>query len=269
MHCGDVEFHTFEHVSQLFGLLFRRREDDCFGILGLGKHLAHDAQFLTLIADVSRLRNRFVRFRNSDCNLGGIVQNRACQLADLRRERSREHNRLTLLGQIRDDLHNVVAETHIEHTVGLVQNEALDVRQIDAAIGQVGDQSSGCCDHHVGTHQHTAFLHLPALAVATAIDNGGRYGQKVRKALKLHIDLLCQLACRHDDQRLYDVIGVALDRESIEQRKGVGGSLARTRLCATNYISSRKYDGNGVLLNRRHLDEVHRVQTIKYFGFKL
>ena len=268
MHCRHVEFHTFQYVRQLFGFQFRRREDNGFRIFGLSKHLAYDAQLLALVADVCRLRNRLVGFRNGNRNLSRVVQNRTCQLADLRRERCREHNRLALFGQIRNDLHNVVAETHIEHTVGLVKDQTLDVRQIDTAICQMGDQATRSCNHHIGAHQHTAFLHLPALAVATAIDDGSRYGQEVRKTLKLHIDLLRQLARGYDDERLDHIVGVALDRQAVEQGEGIGGSFARTRLCATNYITSREYHRYGMLLNGRHLDEVHCVQTIEHFGFK-
>ena len=78
-----------------------------------------------------------------------------------------------------------------------------------------------------GAHQHAAFLHVPALAVAAAVDHRGRYGQVVRKALELLVDLHRQLARGHDDDRFDHVVFVAFEQQAVEQRQRVGRRLAR------------------------------------------
>ncbi len=265
VHGGDVELHALERVGQLLDLELRRREDDGLRIGRLGEKFADDAQLLALVADVGRLVDGLVGFGDGDVDLGGVAQDGLGQLADLGRQRGREHDGLPLLGHVGDDLHDVVAETHVEHAVGLVEDHALDVRKIDAAVLQVGNHAPGGGDDHVGTQQHAALLHVPALAVAAAVDDGGRNGQIIGKTLELLVDLLGQLARGHDDDRLDDVVGVALDEQAVQERQGVGRGLARAGLGAADDVAPGENDRNGVLLHGGHLAEIHIVETVEDF----
>ena len=255
-------------MRQLLGLDLRGGEDYSFCAGRLREHLAHDAELLALVTYVSALPYRLVGFRHGDAHLGRIVQDRSGQFAYLRRQRGREHYRLTLAGQVGNDLHYVVAESHIEHPVRLVENEALHMRQVHPAVGQVRNESSGGGYDHIGAHQHTALLNLPTLAVASAVDHRGRYGKKVRKALELHIDLLGQLARRHYDKRLDHIVGIALYRQAVQQRQSVGRRLARAGLRAADNVAAGKYDRDCMFLNRRHIHEVHRIESFEYFRFE-
>ena len=143
-------------------------EDDRLRIGRLGEHLADDAQLLVLVADIGRLVDRLVGFRNGDVHLGGIAQDRPGHLTYLRGQRRREHDRLPILGHIGDDLHDVLAETHVEHTVGLVEDQALDVRKVDAAVLDVRDHAPGVAITTSNPSAYRASAH-PALAVATAV----------------------------------------------------------------------------------------------------
>ena len=265
VHGRNVESHALERMGQLLDLEFRRREDDRLRVGRLGEQLADDAQFLTLVADVGRLVDGFVGFRNGDVDLGGIAQNGLGQFADLRGQRRRKHDRLPFGGHVGDDLHNVVRETHVEHAVGLVENQVFDVRKIDAAVLQVGDHAARSGDHHVGAVQHAVFLDVPALAVATAVDHRRREGRIIGEALELLVDLLRQLARRHDDQRFHHIVGVALDEQFVQQRQRIGRGLSRTGLGAADNVAALQNHRNRVLLHGSHLVEIHILKTVEDF----
>ena len=265
VHGGHVEIHALERAGQLLDLELRRREDDRLRIGRFGEQLADDAQLLILVTDVGRLVDRLVGFRYGDVDLGRIVQDGLGQLADLGRQRRREHDRLPLAGHVRDDLHDVVAETHVQHAVGLVENEIFHARKVDAAVLQMGDQASRRGDHHVRAHQHAALLHVPALAVAAAVDHRRRDGQVVGKALELLVDLHGQLARGHDDDRFDLVVVVALQQQPVQQRQRVGRRLARAGLGAADDVAPLEDDRNGVLLHGGHLLEIHIVKSVEKF----
>ena len=52
------------------------------------------------------------------------------RMADLGRHRSRKHNRLARTRQLLVYLHDVIEETHVQHAVGLIQNEVGDVGEV-------------------------------------------------------------------------------------------------------------------------------------------
>src|SRR5690606_29965525 len=68
---------------------------------------------------------------------------------DLIRQGRREEEGLTLLRDVLEDLVDLRAEAHIEHPIGLVEDEHLDFREIDIAALQVVDQSARRGDEDV------------------------------------------------------------------------------------------------------------------------
>lgn len=89
VHRGHLELHALERMGQLLDLHLRRRKDDRLRIGRLGEQFADDPQLLALVADVGRLVDRLVGFRDGDVHLGRISQNGLRQLADLRGQRCR------------------------------------------------------------------------------------------------------------------------------------------------------------------------------------
>jgi hypothetical protein len=63
---------------------------------------------------------------------------------NLRRERSTEHHRDTLSGQELEDFTDLRLETHIQHTIGFVQDEVFDVGELDLILPQEVSQATGC-----------------------------------------------------------------------------------------------------------------------------
>ena len=152
VHGGHTVVHPFERCRKLFHLHLRGGEDDdAFGRF-LGEKLLQERHFMRLVADVGRLHDRFRRTRYCDLDLLRILQNVVRQRADLGRHGGREHHNLTLLGQVFIDLHNVVMEAHIEHAIGLVEDEEGGAREVYAAHVQVADQAAGRGDNDVGAH---------------------------------------------------------------------------------------------------------------------
>ena len=143
------------------------------------------------------------------------------------------------------------------------------MREVDAAVLDVGDHAARSGDHHVGAAQHAVLLDVPPLAVAAAVDHRGGNGGVVGEALELLVDLLRQLARGHDDDRLDDVVGVALDEQAVQERQGVGRGLARAGLGASDDVAPFEDHRNGVFLYGSHLPEIHIVESVEDLLLKL
>jgi hypothetical protein len=64
------------------------------------------------------------------------------QLLDLVREGGREEQGLLLGGQQREDLLDVADEAHVEHAVGLVQHQDLELAEVEVALALVVQQAA-------------------------------------------------------------------------------------------------------------------------------
>ena len=57
---------------------------------------------------------------------------------------------------------DVADEAHVEHAVGLVEDEDLDPRQVDGALAEVVEQAAGRRDEDLGTGAQRADLRVEA-----------------------------------------------------------------------------------------------------------
>ena len=73
------------------------------------------------------------------------------QLLDLTREGGREEDGLALLGGGVEDLLDVVAEAHVEHPVGLVEDRHLELVELEGSPLQVIDNATGGSDDDLDT----------------------------------------------------------------------------------------------------------------------
>ena len=118
------------------------------------QHLLPVVGLRSRCASSSRLRSRVDRVLHLRDELGRRVAPRdldrrpaSCmkalgELADLVRERRREQQVLPLRRQQREDLADVVDEAHVEHAVGLVEHEDLDLAQVDGLLLHVVEQAA-------------------------------------------------------------------------------------------------------------------------------
>ena len=86
------------------------------------------------------------------------------------REGGAEEQVLAAVREQREDLADVADEAHVEHPVGLVEDEDLDPAQVDGALAGVVEQASGRGDHDLDATAQRADL----AAEADAAVDGGR-----------------------------------------------------------------------------------------------
>ena len=117
--------------------------------------MVDDLKFLRVVADIGSLPDLLSRLRDGYLYFYGVVEQCDGQLADLRRHGGREHDALTVLGELLHDLHDVFDEAHIEHTVRLVKYEEGTTGQVQIAHLQMTEQSARSGDEYVSTQPHS------------------------------------------------------------------------------------------------------------------
>ena len=86
----------------------------------------------------------------------GSLQDAVGEAPDLGGEGRAEEQVLTLGREQREDLADVVDEAHVEHPVGLVEDEDLDRAKVDGALADVVEQPAGRGDDDLGTAAQSA-----------------------------------------------------------------------------------------------------------------
>jgi hypothetical protein len=129
-----------------------------------------------------------------------VLHERAGELADFFREGGREHQVLALLRQQANDAADVVDEAHVQHAVGFVQHEDLDVTQVDGLLLHVIEQPARRGDDDV----HAVAQVLDLRVDVDAAEHGDR-AQRLVLAVGAHafLHLRRGLAGRHQDQAAY------------------------------------------------------------------
>ena len=94
------------------------------------------------------------------------------QAADLPREGGAEQEVLPPVRQQRQDRADVADEAHVEHAIGLVEDEDLDRAEIDGALAGVVEQPAGRGDHDLRAAAQRRHL----AGEADAAEDGGRAG---------------------------------------------------------------------------------------------
>ena len=109
------------------------------------------------------------RVARRDLDGGRMVQEAGRESPDLVREGRREEEVLALRRQEVENLADIADEAHVEHPVGLIEDEDLDLRQVDRALADVVEQAAGCGDDDGRTGAEGADLRIEA---DTAVDRG-------------------------------------------------------------------------------------------------
>ena len=176
------------------------------------------------------------------------------ELLDVAREGGGEKKGLAiLLGKIPNDPADVGEEAHVEHAVGLVENEELEARKIGAALVHEVHQASGGGDDQLHALAQGLFL---GTFPHPAVD--GRHAQ--RKMLGVGLDVVVnlddQLAGRRNDQGPGLAVAGPILSEALEDgqhREGKGRRLARPGLRDTGQVLALENKGDGFGLDGRWL----------------
>jgi hypothetical protein len=181
-----------------------------------------------------------------------VLHERARQLADLVGEGGGEQQVLPRLGQQPEDAADVMDEAHVEHAVGLVEDEDLDLAQVDGLLLDVVEQAAGRGDQHVDAAAQRVDLRADADAAEHQ-----RALQRKMLSIGAHIlfHLRRELAGRGDDERAHRVArrrmraGVAFLGQPLQQRQREAGGLAGAGLRGAQQVASRKNDRDGLRLD--------------------
>ena len=134
----------------------------------------------------------------SDLDDYGLVEHRVDRSLDGGRQRCREEQGLALLGECCDDASDAGPETHIQHAVGLVEHEDLDVFQVHVVVLHQVDQTAWR-----GYQEVAALLELANLAfeLGTAHDDDGLLVRVLAYGGDDLLDLGGELTRGRNDQR--------------------------------------------------------------------
>ncbi len=117
--------------------------------------------------------------------------------ADLIGEGGAEQEVLATRRQDLEHATDVADEAHVEHPVGLVEDEDLDVREVDGALADMVEQAPGGGDDHVRAVAQRADLRREADA---AVDGGGADAPVASVDADALLDLERELAGRGEDE---------------------------------------------------------------------
>ena len=194
----------------------------------------------------------------SDVHFGRPVEESVGELADRVREGGREEERLAPLRQQRKDPPDVVDEAHVEHPIGLVEDEDLDPREVDRVLAGVVEEATRRRDDDLGAGAEGARLRAEADAAVDGHRADRPAGAVDPDAL---LDLEGKLAGRDQHERAHGtarrgaaIVGAGrLAVEALEHGEDERGRLAGARLGARQQVAAgederdgRGLDGSGL-----------------------
>ena len=191
-----------------------------------------------------------------DLDFFGVVRVLVGQLHDAHRQRRREEQRLPAVVRraAPQDAPQVPDEAHVEHPVGLVDDEDLDVLERHHALLLVVEQAAGRADEQVGDR-----LDLLALEpiVHAAEDGEGGEARVAAEDLGVGPDLRHELARRRHDEgpRSPRLPGRRLAEQPREDRDQKGGGLAGPGLRLAGQVLAGEGERKRLRLDGRREDE--------------
>ena len=190
--------------------------------------------------------------------------------ADFTRHGGRKQQRLALFGQERGDLANIAHEAHVEHPVGLVEDEEFDRIEPEQPLVHEIEQAAGRGDENVDAARQGIELWLLADA---AHDHGLAQMQILAIGAELVVDLDREFAGRRKDQgaRTAPPVGPAVSGKLVEKSAARRPPSCRCRSGAMPSMSrparrsgmARAWIGVGddvVSVNQRTLDRLGKAE---------
>ena len=221
--CGGKPTST-QLFSHLLGSLLRSHEHDHrlkrldLEDTGQGIHLPRPGHQDVALGDVLsgggfRLDRHFHR----------VVQILSGDLADRGGHGGREQRDLLVLWSVGENALDIFGETHLQHLVGFVEDEVVQMREIQGATFEVIDDAARCADHDVRSAPQAGQLHGVGLA---AIDRQHGDPRQMRPVPAEGLgNLQSQFAGRGQHQRLGVLAGGVDARQDRDgERRGLSGA---------------------------------------------
>ncbi len=89
------------------------------------------------------MRHRLDRRQVADLHRDGAAQDIVGQLADIVGHGRREEQCLPFGGQVLQDPADIGQEAHVEHAVGLIEDQYFHVGEVDGVLAEVIEQAAG------------------------------------------------------------------------------------------------------------------------------
>ena len=163
---------------------------------------------------------------------------------DGRSHRCAADERLACFRQLRDDVEDVLLESHREQLVRLVESEVPDVSRVEALAPEEVEQAPRRRDDDVGCLERVELW----LERGSAVDSGALQALRFTEALELSADLESELTGRRQDERLD---GAVVGGRGLNERENEGGGLTGTRLGLDDDVRAFEECGDALLLDRR------------------
>ena len=244
-----LDARPVEDAGQPVGAVFGAGEDQHLPRLRFAEQADQQFALLALLGEVDPLRDGLDhRGRRRDGHQHRGAQNPGRQGGDVLRHGGREEERLPLGGQQRQDAPDVVDEAHVEHAVGLVEDEEADGVERDVALADQVEQAP-----RRGHEQVDAPLERLDLRplVDAAEDDAVADRRVARVVAAALVDLDGQFARGGEQQRpdrTPSPYGRLLGEQlQYGQREGCG--LARAGLGATLQVAALEGGRYGLFLN--------------------
>jgi hypothetical protein len=255
VYLGGGVSHARHLVAQALGTeLHARKDDSAAGVL-LEKTL-QERDFLPLRDDEKFLRDAIGgRARRRDLDLHGHLHVVGGELTDLAAQRRREEARLALFRNRFDDLADLWPETHIEHAIGLVDDEVIDGVETDSALVEVVDEAARCRDDDRGAAMQCIDLRTHT---SSTDEDGGLDAQWAADLTHSLIDLEREFARRSQHERK-----CAASERVLHHRDTEGERLAGAGLGDTDDILALHTSRDRLALDGRRNSQPERVERLE------
>ena len=203
------------------------------------------------------LLDRLALGRNLDAL--GVLQDFRRELGDVVRHGGREQQRLAVLGDRARDAAHVADEAHVEHAIGLVEDEEVHVAELHVAALDEIEQTAGRGDQDVDA----ARQRLDLAAVAQTADDGAKpEAEAAAVGVEAARDLHRKLSGRRQHERpralrLGALVGCSkqLQDGQRESRRLAGAGLGNAE-----HVAALQQGRNGACLDRRRGGVLGSVQ---------
>ena len=158
---------------------------------------------------------------------------------------------------------HVGQKAHVQHPVGFVEHEKFHLVQLQRALFEMIEQTSGRGDHDV--RAGAQFVGLPAVADA-AINHGDFQIREARVIAHGRLDLRREFARRFQDERARagGIVLAEFGKNGQAERGGFAGAGLR----AADDVLAGKHQRDGAELNGRRIHITHRLDAVQNDGRK-
>ena len=241
---------AYQPAHDLVGAMLGPGEDQRAVDRLVAEHVDEDAGLRRTVDTDQALVDAFRRRRHRrDRDLDRIAQHLRREIGDGARHRRREHQRLPVGRKLGDDLSDVVNEAHVEHAVGFIEHETLDLAETKRIALNEIEQPAGRSDQNVDaveqradllSHRHTADRERraePEMAAISAEAVEDLTGQFARRA-------------QHQDAAALAHARPWIGGELMQDRQRKGRGLAGAGLGDSDNIATRHDGRNSLRLDR-------------------